>query len=235
MKCCLLAATLSVVFVSQCHASVLEITTKTLPNGIAKTHYSAVIAATGSCTPYRWVVVSGKLPSGVIGKASATTTSLDLSGIPTTAASYAFTVSARDCGGHLSEASYKIVIKPAIDITTKIVPNGVAKTHYSAVIAATGGCTPYRWVVVSGKLPSGVVGKASTTTTALDLSGIPTIAASYAFTVSARDCGGHVSEASYKIVIKPAIDITTRIVPNGTAKTHYSAVIAATGGCTPYR
>src|SRR5215469_13818387 len=112
MKFCLFA-TLSIVLVSQCHASVLDITTKTLPNGIAKNHYSAVIAATGGCTPFRWVVVSGKLPSGVIGKASTTTTALDLSGTPTIAASYAFTVSARDCGGHLSEASYKIVINAA--------------------------------------------------------------------------------------------------------------------------
>src|SRR5215469_18670513 len=112
MKFCLLA-TLSIVLVSQCHASVLDINTKTVPNGIAKTHYSAVIAATGGCRPYRWVVVSGKLPSGVVGKASTTTTSLDLSGTPTIAATYPFTVSARDCGGHLSEASYKIVISAA--------------------------------------------------------------------------------------------------------------------------
>jgi hypothetical protein len=65
MKCWLFA-TLSIVFVSQCHASVVEITTKTVPSGTAKTYYSAVIAANGGCTPYRWAVVSGKLPSGVL-------------------------------------------------------------------------------------------------------------------------------------------------------------------------
>jgi len=202
MKSCLLAVLL-IVSVSQCHASAVEITTKNVPNGIAKTHYSAVIAATGGCTPYQWAVVSGKLPPGVEEKASTTTTSLDLSGTPTIAASYPFTVSVKDCGGHVAEASYKIVIKAAIDITTKNVPNGTAKTYYSAVIAATGGCTPYQWAV-SGKLPPGVEEKASTTTTSLDLSGTPTIAASYPFTVSVKDCGGHVADASYKIVIKAA-------------------------------
>jgi hypothetical protein len=234
MKSCLLSILLTL-FVSQCLASAVEITTKNISNGTVKTLYSAVIAANGGCTPYRWAVVSGKLPPGVEDRASTTTTSLDLSGTPTIAASYSFTVSARDCGGHVSEASYKIVIKPAIDITTKNVSNGTVKTLYSAVITANGGCTPYRWAVVSGKLPPGVEERPSTTTTSLDLSGTPTIAASYPFTVSARDCGGHVSEASYKIVIKPAIDITTKNVPSGTAKTYYSAVIIANGGCTPYR
>ena len=233
-KSCLLSILL-IVFVPQCRASVVDITTKNLPNGTAKTYYSAVIAANGGCTPYRWAVVSGKLPPGVEGKTSTKTTSLDLSGTPTVGASHSFRVSVRDCGGHVSEASYEIVIKAAIDITTKNLPNGTAKTYYSAVIAANGGCTPYRWAVVSGKLPPGVEGKTSTKATSLDLSGTPTVGASHSFRVSVRDCGGHVSEASYEIVIKAAIDITTKNLPNGTAKTYYSAVIAANGGCTPYR
>ena len=111
-KSCLLSILL-IVFVPQCRASVVDITTKNLPNGTAKTYYSAVIAANGGCTPYRWAVVSGKLPPGVEGKASTKTTSLDLSGTPTVVASDSFTVSVRDCGGHVSEASYKIVIKAA--------------------------------------------------------------------------------------------------------------------------
>ena len=112
MKSCVLSILL-IVFVSECHASVIDITTENVPNGTAKTYYSAVIAANGGCTPYRWAVVSGKLPPGVEGKASTTTTSLDLRGTPTTAASYSFTVSARDCRGQVSEESYKIVIKAA--------------------------------------------------------------------------------------------------------------------------
>jgi hypothetical protein len=135
----------------------------------------------------------------------ANTATLSFGGTPTVAASYPFTVSVTDCDGHVSEASYKIAIKVAIntvlDITTKSVPNGTAKTYYSAAIAANGGCTPYRWAFVSGKLPPGVEEKAATSTTSLDLSGTPTVAASYPFTVSVTDCGGRVSEASYEIVI----------------------------------
>jgi hypothetical protein len=227
---------LLILFVSQCHASVVEITTKNVPNGTARTYYSAVIAANGGCKPYTWAVVSGKLPPGFKDTPYTypTKTSLVLGGTPTVAGSYFFAVSVRDCDGHVSEVSYKIVINAVLHITTKSVSNGTAKTHYSAVIAANGGCTPYRWAL-SGKLPPGVEEKASTTTTSLDLIGTPTTASSYFFAVSVRDCGGHVSEASYKIVIDAGLDITTKSVPNGTAKTYYSAAITANGGCTPYR
>jgi len=200
-----LLSILFIVFVSQCHASEVGITTKSVPNGTAKTYYSAVITAIGGCTPYKWALVSGNLPPGVKATASTQTTSLDLNGTPTVAASYSFTVSVTGCGGHVSEASYKSVINPpAVQITTKSVPNGTAKTYYSAVITASGGCTPYKWALVSGNLPSGVKATASTQTTSLDLNGTPTVAASYSFTVSVTGCGGHVSEASYKSIIAAA-------------------------------
>jgi hypothetical protein len=112
MKPCLLSILL-IVFVSQCHASEVGITTKNMPNGTAKTYYSAVITATGGCTPYKWAIVSGNLPLGVKATASTQTTSLDLSGTPTVVATYSFTVSVTGCGGHVSEASYKIVITAA--------------------------------------------------------------------------------------------------------------------------
>ena len=88
-------------------------------------------------------------------------------------------------------------------ITTSKVPNGTVDASYSAVISASGGCVPYKWKIVSGKLPPGVRTRDSRKTTALDLSGTPTVAASYSFKISVTGCGGHVSEASYKIVIKP--------------------------------
>src|SRR5215472_6159808 len=58
-----------------------------------------------------------------------------------------------------------------VAITTAGVPNGTKGTAYSAVITASGGCTPYKWAIVSGNLPAGVVGKPSTSTKALNLRG----------------------------------------------------------------
>lgn len=91
-----------------------------------------------------------------------------------------------------------------VSISTTTVPNGTIETPYSAVIAASGGCTPYKWAIVSGALPPGVLTTVTTKSTALDLSGTPTQAATYSFTVSVTGCGGHVSSASYKLTIQAA-------------------------------
>ena len=91
-------------------------------------------------------------------------------------------------------------------IYTKSVPNGTVKTPYTAVIQATSGCPPYKWAIVSGTLPAGVTAKASSTTTALDLNGTPTAAATYAFTVKVTGCAGGVSQASYKVVVQGGVN-----------------------------
>lgn len=102
---------LLLVLVSPSLANVVAITTTTLPNGTVNTAYSAVINAAGGCTPYKWAVVSGSLPAGVSKKVSTSTTSLNLAGTPTKAASYSFTVSVTGCHLHVSTKSYTVVIQ----------------------------------------------------------------------------------------------------------------------------
>lgn len=89
-----------------------------------------------------------------------------------------------------------------VTINTTSVPNGAVKSPYSRIIQASNGCLRYKWTIVSGALPAGVTAKASTTTSALDLSGTPTTAATYSFTVKVTGCGGHVAQVSYKVVIQ---------------------------------
>jgi hypothetical protein len=91
----------------------VEITTTTLPNGTVKSAYSADIQASGGCTPYKWTIASGALPAGVTAKPSSATTSLILTGTPTTADTDSFVVKVTGCGGHVQEASYKVVIQSA--------------------------------------------------------------------------------------------------------------------------
>lgn len=91
-------------------ASSIAITTTSLPNGTVQTAYSAAVKASGGCTPYSWTI-SGSLPAGITKKISSTTTSLILSGTPTTAATYSFTVAATGCGRNISKKSYQIVVQ----------------------------------------------------------------------------------------------------------------------------
>jgi hypothetical protein len=112
------ASHLSILFLFlgiRCTASTIEITTTKVPNGTLDDAYSATIKAAGGCTPYKWKVASGKLPTGVIDKASANAIDLDLSGTPTEADSYSFTVSVTDCGGHVAKESYSVTIQKAAE------------------------------------------------------------------------------------------------------------------------
>jgi hypothetical protein len=109
MKSCILSLLL-LVFAARCYGRV-AITTTSVPNGTVNTAYSAVIKASGGCTPYKWAIASGALPKGVAAKVSSTTTSLNLAGTPTTASTYAFAIKATGCGGGFSQVSYKVVIQ----------------------------------------------------------------------------------------------------------------------------
>jgi hypothetical protein len=183
----------------------VTITTTSLPNDTVGNAYSAAIKASGGCTPYKWAVTSGALPAGVSAKASGTTTSLTLTGTPTTAGTHSFTVKVTGCGGGTSQTAYKVVIQATsggLAITTSSLPNGTVGTAYSAVAKASGGCTPYKWAIASGGLPAGVSAKASSTTTSLTLSGTPTAAGTDSFTVKVTGCGGGTSQMAYKVAIQ---------------------------------
>jgi hypothetical protein len=123
-----LLSLLLVVFVSRCAASSVAITTDSVPNGTIKTAYSAVINASGGCTPYKWAIASGALPAGITAKVSSTTKSLNLAGTPTTGATDSFAVKVTGCGGHVSQVSYKVVIQATanhvVDLSWKASASG---------------------------------------------------------------------------------------------------------------
>jgi hypothetical protein len=123
-----LLSLLLVVLASRCVASSVAITTTSLPNGTVKTAYSTAVKASGGCTPYKWAIASGALPAGVTMKVSSTTTSLNLGGTPTTAATNSFAVKVTGCGGAVSQVSYKVVIQATanhvVDLSWKASTSG---------------------------------------------------------------------------------------------------------------
>jgi len=99
---------------ARCVASV-SIQTTTLPNGVRNDGYYAVITAKGGCIPFTWQVTTGQLPNGVTMTTSSSTKSVTLSGTPSKAATYSFTVAATGCGGHTAQASYKVVVQASAE------------------------------------------------------------------------------------------------------------------------
>jgi hypothetical protein len=91
--------------------SVVGITTKSVPNGTVKTAYSAAINASVRCPPYKWTIVSGALPTGLTAKVPSSTTSLNLAGTLTNAATYSFAVKVTGCGGQISQVAFKVAMQ----------------------------------------------------------------------------------------------------------------------------
>ena len=92
-------------------SSKVAIMTSSLPNGTVGTSYSAAVKASGGCTPYKWAIASGLLPIGVKATMSSTTTTLNLSGTPTSAVTDSFTVKVAACNGSSSQTAYKVVVQ----------------------------------------------------------------------------------------------------------------------------
>jgi hypothetical protein len=101
--------------VSHCAASAVEITTTSVPNGTVDAAYSAVVTASGGCTPYKWSISSGELPNGITAKASANSVDLDLDGTPTKPGTYSFTASVTGCGGHVAKELYTLKVQASAE------------------------------------------------------------------------------------------------------------------------
>ncbi len=161
------------------HDPPLVVTTTTLPQGIANSPYSATLSASGGVSPFAWNVSSGNLPPGL----TLARTGI-ISGTPTTAGSFAFTVAVADSEQPPSVANgnLSITISPALQITSPSISNGSPNVYYSLTLAATGGVAPYTWAITQGSLP----GWATLNSTGI-ISGTPTAPGTTSFTVQATD------------------------------------------------
>jgi FtsP/CotA-like multicopper oxidase with cupredoxin domain len=207
-------------------------TASPLPAGTVGTSYSRSFAATGGTTPYSWSISAGSIPPGLRLSSGGT-----LSGTPTAAGTYTFTIRVTDRSTPAKVATkvFSLTISVAtLSITTASpLPNGVVGSEYTRSLAASGGTTPRTWAVISGALPAGV-----TLGTNGTFAGTPTTAGIYNFTVRVTDSSVPALTATkaFSLTIAARVAISTASpLPNGTRAVGYSVTFAATGGNTPYR
>jgi subtilisin family serine protease len=163
-------------------ADPLEITTASLPGGTVGQAYSETLQATGGEAPRSWSVASGSLPPGLsLSSAGA------LTGTPTTAGSYPFTARVTDAGApaRSDTQALSITVLAPLTITTASLPSGTVDLAYSQQVTASGGQGSYTWSVASGSLPPGL--SLTSGTPSASISGTPTTAGTYPFTVQVTD------------------------------------------------
>jgi hypothetical protein len=200
-----------------------RITTNTLPNGKLGNPYSKTLAAAAGTKPYTWSVIGGALPNGL----SLDTSTGIIAGTPTTAGTANVTIQANDSNSQTDSESYTLKVTSTA-ITTNTVPNGVVGATYSKNLVATGGVTPYSWSVIGGSLAPGL----SLSTTG-SITGTPTTAGPFTFTVQVSDANSETDTATYTATTTQTT-ITTAALPNGKVGNAYSKTMAANNGTSPY-
>ena len=169
-----------------------------LPAATAGSAWSQTLSATGGSAPYTWTAHG--LPAGI----SLNPATGALSGTPTTAGSFTFSVTAKEAGNVSATASYTLVVgavTPGVTLAVTpaagALPAGTTGSAWSQTFAVSGGTAPYRWQL-SGALPAGL------TFSDGSLKGTPTIAGSSAFTLTTTDANGVAVQAAYTLQIKAA-------------------------------
>jgi hypothetical protein len=176
----------------------IQITVNSLPSGSTGATYKSTLTASGGTSPYAWSLVSGQLPTGLT---LASSTGV-ISGTPTTAGQFSFSVQAKDSASspQAATSALGITIGTATTgpkVTTTSLPSANLSTAYNATLSGTGGATPYTWSLTSGQLPNGLSLSASTGA----ISGTPTTTGTFPFTVQLRDGNGSVASASLSIPV----------------------------------
>jgi uncharacterized repeat protein (TIGR03803 family) len=199
----------------------VAITTPSLTGGVYQQSYSLTIQASGGTGTITFTV-SGTLPPGLTLSSGGV-----LSGTPSAAGSFAFTVIAQDPLGSITNHDYTLVVNLGLTPTT--LPNYTAGiAGYSQTIVGGGGSTMLTYSS-TGTLPPGLNLNSSIGV----LAGTPSQPGSYAFTVIATDAAGLTGSRTYSVTINPAVTITTTAIASGTFGQPYAQLIVAGGGTGP--
>jgi large repetitive protein len=172
----------------------LVVTTPSAPPAAVGVGYSLTLAASGGGSQ-TWSVTSGQLPSGV-----ALASNGVLSGTPTAAGTFTFTVTVSD-GTRSGSKQFTLAVAPALSISTPSTPPATVGTAYSVGLVASGGGSQ-TWSVTSGQLPGGVALASNGA-----LSGTPTAAGTYIFTVTVSD-GTRSSSKQFTLAVREPLAIT---------------------------
>jgi hypothetical protein len=211
-------------FTLQVNSSSLTITTSSLANGVVGQAYSATLAASGGTPPYTWSVSTGTLPAGLNLAANGA-----LSGTPTSAGASTFTIAVTDSQKQTATKSFSVTISPAALAISGTLNDGVVGAAYSGTLTASGGTPPYSFSVASGALPDGL----SLNTASGLVSGTPTRAGAFSFTIAVTDSQKQTAAQSFSMNISAALAIGGSL-GNGVVGTAYSGTITAAGGTPPY-
>ncbi|MEO6323096.1 MAG: putative Ig domain-containing protein, partial [Thermoanaerobaculia bacterium] len=199
-----------------------------LPDGVANTAYSQSLTQTGAASP-TFSITAGVLPTGLSIDAAG-----NITGTPTAAGAFIFTGTASDASGCTGGRSYRVSVTcPSITVNPATAPNGQVGVPYATqTLVGSGGAAPYTFAVTAGALPAGLSQSGAGGAT---ISGTPTTAGPFSFTITATDANNCTGTRVYSGTIAncPTIIVTPPATGQGFIGTAFSQQFTQSGAGTP--
>jgi uncharacterized protein (TIGR03437 family) len=200
--------------------------TTVMPNAFSGTEYSSQLTVLGDAPPYLWTVRRGPLPPGLTMSDSGR-----ISGVCNQPGRYPFTLRVTD--STLSSQDRDIVMQvefalPPLLISTASLPGAAVGVAYKFAVNISGGRQPYSLRIV-GALPPGLALGATG-----EISGTPTTAGSYTFTLQVVDVSGASLLKTFTILVGN-LRYTGSATVSMFALEEVRIPLVAEGGTAPYR
>ncbi|BBH45774.1 putative Ig domain-containing protein [Pseudomonas sp. KU43P] len=207
-------------------APTIVLTPTSIPGATVASAYSATLAASGGSAPYTYSLATGALPAGITLSAAGV-----LSGTPTAAGNFNFTLSATDNTGFSGAQAYSLSVGEAAPVAGNLSVSVAANSSANPVtLTLSGG--PAASVAVASNASNGV---ASASGTSITYTPNPGFAGSDSFTYNATGPGGTSNTATVSVTVTaPTIVLTPTSIPGATVASAYSATLVASGGIAPY-
>jgi Putative Ig domain len=201
----------------------VTIATSELPDATAGIRYMQGLSVSSGKLPITWALEGGSLPPGL----SLSSSGL-ISGAPTLAGKFSFTVRATGARKQSNTKQLELVVK--LQLSPSSLPSPVpGRSYKQTVTVVAGGTPPYTWKLVGGVLPDGISFENGV------FSGTPTRAVPSSVMVQITDARGAEGSYMWKLdVAWPQISVSPSLLRAARSGVPYRQVLAASGGKAPY-
>ncbi|MES2216799.1 MAG: Ig domain-containing protein, partial [Pseudomonadota bacterium] len=207
-------------------AGVLILTATPSTNTEVGAVYTQTNVAHGGFTPYSYSVASGGVPTGTtLNPATGT-----VSGTPSAAGTFNYTIRVTDPQGKTATASTSVTIAAAVTIAATPSAFTQVGIAYSQTNVASNGITPYVYSVSAGALPAGTTLNTATGT----VSGTPTAAGAFSYTITVTDSNGQTASVLTSGNMVAVLALVATQSTNTEVGAVYSQINTVSGGTAPY-